>query len=98
MEMQMQDIIYEDIKGLKNISARAVMTKGRSGEFHVKSLTGYACDDLVQLLRGIIDNADIGVIGLDYDAYIKSESVLTTDNMELLLAQADKTIGEIQNV
>ena len=93
MEMKIPEIIYADIGKLKHIQCRAVINGvGRTGEFHVRSVTGYPADALLQLLRGIIDNAEIGVIGLDYDVYIKSESVLTTEGIEDLLKQADDFI------
>lgn len=96
MEMTLKPIIYAEVGAYKNLSCRAVISdNGRTGEFHVRSLTQYPIDDLMQALRGIIDNAEIGPIGLDYDVYIKSESVLTTDGIEEFLKQADEFIERI---
>ena len=86
-------IIYDDVGKFKNFDVRAVIANDkRTGEFHVRATTGYPADALVQALRGIVDNSEIGLIGLDWDIYIKSESVLTTDSIEDLLKEVDEFI------
>ena len=96
MEFKTKQFFYADIPGFRNLLCRSVSyANGRTGEFHVKSI-GYDAQALVQLLRGIIDHAEVGMIGLDYDVYIKSDSVLTTEGMEDLLKQADEFIDGVK--
>lgn len=97
MEITQKNFSYADISGLKHLVCRSVNgASGRTGEFHVKGI-GYDANSLVQLLKGIIDHAEIGVIGLDYDVYIKSGSVLVTEGMEDLLKQADEFIEGVKS-
>ena len=96
MEFTAKPIIYAELGKFKHLVCRSVSNEtGRTGEFHIKAID-YDAQALVQLLKGIVDNSEIGIIGLDYDVYIKSGSILTTEGMEDLLKQADEFIEGIR--
>jgi hypothetical protein len=101
MEMQYKEIEYVDIKGLKHLQCRAVVKDGKqTGEFHLKMKNrGVVAPDLLcSIAAGILDNVELGIIGLDYDIYIMSKSAMITSIMDEMLQKVDEYIERNHNV